>query len=306
MRTGYLGPAGTFSHQALLSLDEVGELVPLASTPAALAAVRAAEVDQALVPFENSVEGSVPPTLDGLADLDAPPLVVRAEVLLDVHFVLLVRPGTALEDVRTVATHPHAEAQCRSWLAARLGRAEVVLSSSTSTAARDVATGLYDAAVSAPAAAEVHGLSVAARDIADTTGGVTRFVLVAPPAPPPARTGADRTTMVLYERGDAPGALAQMLAEFAARGVNLTRLESRPTGAALGDYCFHVDADGHVAEARVGETLTALRRVGHVRVLGSYPKADGSPSAPQRAGNADGDYTDADEWLAAVRRGEQV
>jgi prephenate dehydratase len=306
VRTGYLGPAGTFSHQALLSLDQPGELVPLASTPAALAAVRAAEVDQALVPFENSVEGSVPPTLDGLADLDAAPLVVRREVLLDVHFVLLVRPGTPLDDVRTVATHPHAEAQCRSWLAASLGRAEVVLAASTSTAARDVAAGLYDAAVSAPAAAEVHGLSVAAEDIADTTGGVTRFVLVAPPSPPSPPTGADRTTMVLYERGDAPGALAQMLNEFGARGVNLTRLESRPTGAVLGDYCFHVDADGHVAEARVGETLTALRRVGHVRLLGSYPKADGSPSAPHRPGNADADYADADAWLAAVRRGERV
>ncbi|HEY5335024.1 MAG TPA: ACT domain-containing protein, partial [Mycobacteriales bacterium] len=146
----------------------------------------------------------------------------------------------------------------------------------------------------------------AAEDIADTTGGVTRFVLVAPPASPPAPTGADRTTMVLYERGDAPGALAQMLNEFGARGVNLTRLESRPTGAALGDYCFHLDADGHVAEARVGETLTALRRVGHVRMLGSYPKADRSPSDPHRAGNADTDYADADAWLAAVRRGEQV
>lgn len=306
MRTGYLGPAGTFAHQALLSLGGGGDLVPQASTPAALAAVRSGEVDRALVPFENSVEGSVPLTLDGLADLDAPPLVVCAEVLLEVHFVLLVRPGTALGDVRTVATHPHAEAQCRAWLAAHLAQAEVVPSSSTSTAARDVAAGRYDAAVSAPAAGEVHGLSVVASDLADTTGGVTRFVLVAPPGPPPAASGADRTTMVLYERGDAPGALAQMLAEFAARGVNLTRLESRPTGAALGDYCFHVDADGHVAEARVGETLTALRRVGHVRFLGSYPKADRSPSPPQRSGNTDADYADAGAWLAAVRRGEQV
>lgn len=306
MRTGYLGPAGTFCHQALLALRPDDELVALPSTPAALAAVRESAVEQALVPFENSVEGSVPVTLDGLADLGAAPLVVRAETLLPVHFVLLARPGAALDRVRTVATHPHAEAQCRAWLAEHLPRAELVAAASTSTAARDVAAGRYDAAVSAPAAAGVHGLAVLADDCADAGGGVTRFVLVARPGPLPAPTGTDRTTIVLYERGDEPGALAQMLTEFAARGVNLTRLESRPTGTGLGDYCFHLDADGHVAEARVGQTLTALRRVGHVRVLGSYPKADRTASAPHRAGNADADYADADAWLAAVRRGEQV
>ncbi len=305
-RVGYLGPAGTFAHQALLSLGLPDLAVPLASTPAALAAVRAGEVDQALVPFENSVEGSVPPTLDGLADLDADPLVVRAEVLLPVHFALLARAGTALADVRTVATHPHAEAQCRGWLAASLPAAEVVLVASTATGARDVAAGTYDAAVSSVAAAPVHGLEVLVDDVADQDGGVTRFVLVSRPGPLPPPTGADRTTMVLFERGDAPGALAQMLAELAQRGVNLTRLESRPTGAGLGSYCFHLDADGHVAEARVGEALMALRRVGFVRLLGSYPKADGTPSSPDRPGTGDADYADAAAWLDAVRRGDAV
>lgn len=306
MRTGYLGPAGTFSHQALLSLRLPGEPVPLASTPAALAAVRAGSVDQALVPFENSVEGSVPPTLDGIADLAAEPLVVRAEVLLPVHFALLARAGLVAADVATVATHPHAEAQCRSWLAANLPAADVVLVASTATGASEVAAGTYDAAIGSPVAADVHGLTVLADDVADTGGGVTRFVLVGPPGPVPPPTGRDRTTMVLFERGDAPGALAQMLAELAQRGVNLTRLESRPTGAGLGSYCFHLDADGHVAEARVGEALMALRRVGLVRVLGSYPKADGSTSSTGRPGADDDDYRAAADWLAAVRRGESV
>jgi prephenate dehydratase len=300
--TGYLGPAGTFAHQALLALDPSVDALPLPSTPAALAAVRAGEVAAALVPFENSVEGSVAATLDGLADLSAAPLSVRAEVLLPVHFALLGRPGTTLAAVRTVATHPHAEAQCRGWLAAHLPGVEVSSSASTSTAARDVAAGTYDAAVSSPLAAQVHGLAVVADDVADAGGGVTRFVLVAPRAAAPAPTGADRTTLVLFEREDAPGSLLEMLTEFAARGVNLTRLESRPTGEGLGSYCFHLDADGHLAEARVGQVLTALRRIcAEVRVLGSYPRADNTPTRPLRAGNADGDYVAAEAWLAGLR-----
>ena len=304
MSTGYLGPAGTFSHQALLSLQLSDALVPLASTPAALAAVRAGEVDQALVPFENSVEGSVPPTLDGLADLAAAPLVVRAEVLLPVHFALLAPPGTALAEVRSVATHPHAAAQCRAWLAATLPDAEVVLVSSTSAGAAGVAAGSYDAAVSSVAAAAVHGLDVLADDVADADGGVTRFVLVGPPGPLPAPSGHDRTTLVLFERSDAPGTLAELLHEFAVRGINLSRLESRPTGAGLGSYCFHLDADGHVADARLGDALSALHRAAGVRFLGSYAKADRTRSVPLRPGNDDADYAGATAWLARVRRGD--
>ncbi len=304
MTTGYLGPAGTFSHQALLAYAPGVDAVPIASTPAALAAVRGGEVAAALVPFENSVEGSVAATLDGLADLAAPPLSIRGEVLLPVHFVLAARPGTTLADVRTVVTHPHAEAQCRGWLRSALPAADVLPSASTSTAARAVAAGTYDAAVCAALAAEVHGLALLADDVADSEGGVTRFVLAAPRSAPAAPTGADRTTLVLFEREDAPGALLAMLTEFAARGVNLTRLESRPTGAGLGSYCFHLDADGHVADARVGQVLTALQRIcAAVRVLGSYPRADGAASRPLSAGNADGDYAAAEDWLAAVRAG---
>lgn len=303
-RIGYLGPPGSFAHQAVLGLP--GEPVPAPSVAAALGEVRAGLVEAALVPFENSVEGAVASTLDELGDLSRPPLHIAGEVLLPVHFALLGRPGTPLAAVRTVATHPHAEAQCRSWLAERLPGAELVLTPSTSAAARDVAGGRFDAAVGSRAAQQVYRLELLVDDIADSPGGVTRFVLVQRPGRPPEPTGADRTTLVLYERDDHPGALLEMLTEFAVRGVNLTRLESRPTGAGLGRYCFSLDADGHLADARVGEALVALRRVcAEVRYCGSYPRADGAP-VRVRAGASDADFTAAQAWLAALREGRAV
>lgn len=302
-RLGYLGPAGTFSEAALRTLRRAdkADLVPFASVPAALDGVRAGEVDAALVPFENSVEGSVAAALDDLATGE--PLQVTREVLLPVSFALLGRPGLSRKDVRTVATHPHAEAQCRRWLRDVLPDASVVLSPSTADAARAVRDGVYDAAISAPIAAEHYGLSVLAKDVHDNEGAVTRFVLVAKPGPPPSPTGADRTTLVAFIGDDHPGALLELLTEFAVRGVNLTRIESRPTGAGLGRYCFSVDCEGHIADARVGEALTALRRVcADVRFLGSYPRADGE--APTlRAGTSDADYRDAASWLGRLRDG---
>jgi prephenate dehydratase len=302
-RLGYLGPAGTFAEAALRTLRRAdkADLLPFASVAAALDGVRAGEVDAALVPFENSVEGSVPAALDDLATGE--PLQVTREVLLPVSFALLGRPGLSREDVRTVATHPHAEAQCRRWLRDVLPAASVVLSPSTADAARAVRDGVYDAAISAPIAAEHYGLSVLAKDVHDNEGAVTRFVLVSKPGPPPSPTGADRTTLVAFIADDHPGALLELLTEFAVRGVNLTRIESRPTGAGLGRYCFSVDCEGHIADARVGEALTALRRVcADVRFLGSYPRADGE-GPTLRPGTTDADYRDAAGWLARLRDG---
>ena len=300
-RFGYLGPVGTFAEAALRTLPAAAkaDLVPFPSVAAALDGVRTGEVDAALVPFENSVEGSVPAALDDLATGD--PLQITREVLLPVSFALLGRSGLAQKDVQTVATHPHAEAQCRRWLRDVLPQASVVLSPSTADAARAVRDGEYDAAISAPIAAEHYGLQVLASDIHDNEGAVTRFVLVSRPGPPPAPTGADRSTLVAFIAEDHPGALLQLLTEFAVRGVNLTRIESRPTGRGLGSYCFSVDCEGHVADARVGEALSALRRVSAgVRVLGSYPRADGQP--PQVApGTADDDFRSAAAWLDRLR-----
>ena len=302
-RFGFLGPAGTFTEAALRTLPlAVGaEHIPFASVVAALDGVRTGVVQASLVPFENSVEGSVPAVLDDLASGQA--LQVVGEVVLPVTFALLGRPGTPLEDVSTVATHPHAEAQCRVWLRLHLPQARLVLTSSTADAARAVAAGEHDAAVAAPLAGSLYGLEVLAPDLQDNEGAVTRFVLVAQPGPPPAPTGADRTTLVAFIGQDHPGALLEVLTEFAVRGINLTRIESRPTGSGLGRYSFSMDCEGHVADARVGEALSALHRLcAEVRVLGSYPRADGLATT-LRLGTADQDFQIAARWLARVRTG---
>ena len=302
-RYGYLGPRGTFCEAALRTLPSAarGEREPYVSVADALDAVRRGDVEAALVPFENSVEGSVSSTLDELATGE--PLHVTAEVLLPVTFDLLVRPGTALNDVKRVATHPHAEAQCRAWLRATLPDAVVHPASSTAEAAVEVAARMHDAAVASPLAAEQYGLVSAAHDVGVSSAAVTRFVLVTRPAPPAPPTGSDRTTLVAFIADDHPGALLELLTEFAVRGVNLTRIESRPTGAGLGRYCFSIDLEGHVADERVGEALSGLRRVcADVRFLGSYPRAGGTAPEPRR-GTSDGDFRDAAAWLASIRAG---
>jgi prephenate dehydratase len=300
-RYAYLGPEGTFAEAALRSLPEAagGVLLPQPSVPAALIAVREGVADAAVVPLENSVEGAVASTLDELANGE--PLLIAAEIFLPVSFALLVRGGTDAAAVKTVATHPHAEAQCRRWLRERLPAAEVVLVGSTSAGAAGVAAGEYDAAISAPIAAQTYGLTAIATDLADNPGAVTRFVLLTRPGPPPARTGRDRTTLVAYIRDNHTGALLEVLTEFAVRGINLTRIESRPTKERLGRYCFSLDCDGHLADARVGDALAALHRIcADVRFLGSYPRAEAGDPEPIRTGTADADFAAAKEWLAGL------
>ena len=302
-RFGYLGPAGTFTEAALRSLPAAAraDLTPYASVAVALDAVRAGEADGAMVPIENSVEGSVATTLDELAHGE--PLQVVREVLLPVRFALLGRAGTDVDDVRVVATHPHAEAQCRRWLRTHLPAAQVVLTTSTAEAARAVGEGQYDAAVAAPVAADTYRLQALAEDVQDNAGALTRFVLVSQPGPLPAPTGADRTGLFAFIEDDHPGALLELLTEFAVRGVNLSRIESRPTGDRLGQYFFSLDCDGHLADERVGEALSALRRVcADVRVLGSWARADGV-RAQVRRGTSDEDFRDAAAWLARLRSG---
>jgi prephenate dehydratase len=300
-RFTYLGPAATFAEQALRTLPgtRTGGLTPAPSVPAALDSVRAGDADAALVPLENSVEGSVSVTLDELAR--GKPLAIIREVLLPVSFVLLARAGTTLAGVRTVATHPHGEAQCRDWLRRNLPNASVHSALSTSEGAAAVARGEYDAALAAPLAAARHHLDVLAEDVHDTDGAVTRFVLVTRPGRPPERTGNDRTSVVVFIVDNHTGALLEVLTEFAVRGIDLTRIESRPTREQLGRYCFSIDCAGHVSDTRVGEALAALRRIcADVRFLGSYPRADGE-GAPQRPGTSDEDFAEAAEWLADLR-----
>ena len=303
-RFAYLGPEGTFAEAALsraITAPE-GRRDPHASVAAALSAVRSGDADAALVPLENSIEGSVPATMDGLADGD--PLVITREVFLEVAFVLAVRPGTALADVRSVASHPHALAQTARRLAELLPGRSPAPATSTAAAAASVAAGEVDAAVCASIAASRYGLEALVEDMADHSGAVTRFVLVAPPGPLPAPTGNDKTSLVAVI-GDRTGALLELLQEFAVRGISLTRIESRPTRQRLGVYSFSLDCEGHIGEPRVGEALAALHRLSDdVRFLGSYPREDGRGNRPVRPESSDAAFAEADEWLARLRAGE--
>jgi prephenate dehydratase len=297
----FLGPEGTFAHAAVRMLDAAAgaTLAPMPSVTVAVDALRAGQVDGALVPLENSVEGAVPATLDELAS--GSPLVIAEETYLPVTLELLARADTPLAAVRTIATHPHAEAQARRWRLDNLPDARPVLVASTAAGAQAVADGEYDAAIGATVAAELYQLHTLAHDIGDHSGAVTRFVLLTRPAPPPSPTGNDRTTLVAYLRADHSGALLEILTEFATRAVNLTRIESRPTKGRLGHYCFSIDCEGHLVDARVGDALAALHRIcGDVRYLGSYRRRDGI-QADVPIGRADVDFADADDWLRRVR-----
>jgi len=315
-RYAYLGPEGTFTQMALdaWAPSAGAEHRPCGSVDAALALLRAGEVDGAMVPIENSVEGGVSATLDALASGD--PLVVVAEVLVPITFVLAARPGTPLGEVRAVGTHSHAWAQVRGWMDARLPDATYVPTLSTAAAAAGLAgdapgagdgpraggeQAAYQAAVCAPVAARNHGLEVLAEDIGDNAAAVTRFVLVARPGQLPGRTGADKTTLVLFQRDDHAGGLLELLEQFAVRGINMSRLESRPTKASMGSYCFSVDIEGHVLDERVGEALLGLKRVcAEVRFLGSYPAAHGT-AVRVTPHTTDEAFAEARTWLHSLR-----
>jgi len=299
---GFLGPRGTFSEAALRSMEvsQNADLVEYATVGQALSAVRAGDITMALVPIENSSEGTVSVTLDELAMGGS--LCILDEQAHPVEFALMARPGTSLAQIQQIATHPAAEAQSRGWLANNLPGVTVIPATSTAAAASGLAEGApYDAAIAPALAAEYYGLTVVAPSIGDADAAVTRFVLVSKPTPPPPPSGSDKTTLVLFMRADHTGALLEILTELSVRGVNLTRIESRPTKKALGDYFFVVDAEGHVADERLGQAMTGLRRVcAAVRYLGSYPRHDGRESSV-RTGTSDGDFVAADQWLQRVR-----
>ncbi|WP_405797161.1 prephenate dehydratase [Streptomyces sp. NBC_01506] len=305
-RYTYLGPEGTFTEAALRTLPEAAtrELVPMVSVPAALDAVRHGDAAAALVPIENSVEGGVTATLDELASGE--PLMIYREVVLPIAFALLVRPGTALSDVKTVTGHPVAQPQVRNWLRAHLPNALWESAASNADGARLVQEGRFDAAFAGEFAAATYGLEALVTEIHDAENAETRFVLVGRPARPSAPTGADKTSVVVWLGDDHPGALLELLQEFAVRGVNLMLIQSRPTGAGIGNYCFAVDAEGHIADRRVGEALMGLRRISpKVRFLGSYPRAGVAPQdvGRLRAGTSDAEFIDAADWLARSQDG---
>ncbi|HUO39181.1 MAG TPA: prephenate dehydratase [Mycobacterium sp.] len=303
-RIAYLGPQGTFTEAALLQMVDVGkvpgpgavELVATDTSAAALEAVRDGSSDYACVPIENSIDGSILPTLDSLAY--GSPLQIFAELTLSVAFSIVVRAGRTPEHVHTVAAFPTAAAQVRCWLAEHLPSAEVVPSSSNAAAALDVAFGRTDAGVTTTLAAQRYELVELAAGVVDEANARTRFVLAGRPRQPPPRTGADRTSVVL-RIDNAPGALVAALAEFGIRDIDLTRIESRPTRTELGTYIFFLDCVGHIADTAVAEALKALhRRCADVRYLGSWPTGAVTGAVPP-------EMDEASRWLARLRDGMQ-
>jgi prephenate dehydratase len=268
----YLGPAGTFTEAALRQITKESDvLIPYSNVTAALDAVRDGKAEKVLVPIENSVEGVVSRTLDELAL--GTPLVVTAETTLPVAFSLMTLPESAGVEITKIATHPHAESQCRAFVAKNYPLAEIIEMSSTAAAAKGLANGNYDAAIASEIAAKNYGLKVIASNIGDNTGAVTRFVVAEKPGTLPAPTGNDRTSLVAFIGIDHAGALLEILTEFAKQDVNLTFIQSRPTGLELGHYHFIIDAEGHIAEPKVAAAVEGVRSICEdIRFLGSYPR----------------------------------
>ncbi len=303
---GYLGPAGTFTHQALTNLiastpfsDE--QLLAFPSVGQALAALRAGQLRACLVPIENSVEGGVSATLDNIGDL-SDPLQIVAETVLPIRFDLCARKGVNLNQIDAVISHPHAIAQVRNWLDKNLPNARVRQVGSTAVGAATVAKpdSGNSATVCSSIAAKLFDLRPLVSGLADNQSASTRFVLVSKIGSCPERTGHDKTTLVAYMRQDQPGALLAILQQFATRGVNLCRIESRPTKTSLGSYCFSIDAEGHIADARMADALVGLKRIcKDVIFLGSYARADAKSSIIQYGGR-DEDYRDAISWVRQI------
>ncbi|MFI5086319.1 MAG: prephenate dehydratase [Actinomycetales bacterium] len=298
----FLGPEGTFTEAALLKVPGAVDArrVPAANASAALDMLRAGTVDGAMLPIENSIEGGVSATLDAIAT--GQELRILREVVVPVTFVLVAREGVRLEDIRRVGTHPHAWAQTRDWAQENMPRTEHVPANSTAAAAYELLGEhpSFQAAICAPIVAERTGLKVLAEGIEDNVGAVTRFVLVGRPGALPAPTGADKTTVAIPLPEDRPGALMQILDQFASRGVNLSRIESRPTGQFLGHYFFSIDAEGHASEARMADALSGLHRISPgLRFLGSYPRADEQPPLIE-SHNTDEAFRAAHIWVDAL------
>lgn len=279
MRVGYLGPPGTFCEEALLDLLGAVPALDEVAYPTVVEcfhAVRRGEVPTALVPIENTIEGSVNQTLDELAAAGG--VVVRGEVVLPIRHHLIARAAIDPADVARVLSHPHATAQCQAFLRANAPGAEVVAANSTADAVRIVGTGDDDraAAIGTLRAAELYGGTVIARDIADTRDNSTRFILIGTEPLEALGPGDFRTSIICAPMRDRPGALLAILQEFAMRAVNLTKLESRPTKTGLGRYMFFIDLEGsRDRDLAVGQALEALEHRGAARVtfLGSYPAA---------------------------------
>lgn len=300
-RVGFLGPPGTFTEQALLTQPDLaeGQLVAMTSISDVLAATADGSVDVGFVPLENSIEGTVNVTMDTLAFETE--LLIQREVVERIRLNLLGPPGSSLSDITAVVSMPHATAQMRRFLARHLPGVETRAANSTAEAARLVGSGAEKglAAVGTSLAAKLYGLEMVAADVEDHPENETRFVVVARQAVPPP-SGHDKTTVVCFQHADRPGSLLAILQEFAARAVNLTKLESRPTKRSLGDYCFIIDFEGHIDEELVADCLRDLKaKLADVKFLGSYPAAGQRGEVRRR--DAVAAWRQADQWVKGLR-----
>ncbi|MFZ0250152.1 MAG: prephenate dehydratase [Acidimicrobiales bacterium] len=297
----YFGPEATFTQEALLTQSDLAgaDLRALPSITSVLEAVARGEVEFGFVPIENGIEGTVSATIDGLIhDVD---LHIQREVVMDIHLHLMAPAGTGLDDIRAVSSYPHALAQCQKYLARALPEAEQRAANSTADAARVLgdSRAAGEAAIAPRLAAERYGLAIVAEDVEDHPENQTRFVLLAR-ARVPAPTGHDKTSIVCFQRDDHPGSLHGIVGQFAARNINLSKLESRPTKQALGDYCFVIDLSGHVGDEVVADCLRDLHTgLASVKFLGSYPAA--GERGPEQRRQADAAWQAADSWLRAIR-----
>ena len=300
-KIGYLGPPGTFTEEALLSQEDLAgqELVPMATVGDVLAATQAGDLQIGFVPIENSIEGTQTTTLDALVfEHD---LLIQREVVIDVHMQLVGPADLGLADVSHVLAFPFAENQVRQFLASRLPGVEVLAAHSNAEAARRLSEEKLPgtAAISTALAAELYGLAVLQADIEDHADNATRFVAVAASGVPEP-TGHDRTSIACFQKADRPGSLHTILGQFSARNINLTKLESRPTKKALGDYCFIMDLEGHLADELVADCLRDLRsKVADIKFLGSYPAA--GEHGPTVRRDAEEAWRQADAWIATLR-----
>ncbi|WP_448852600.1 prephenate dehydratase [Corynebacterium sp. 335C] len=306
----YLGPRGTFTETALLTLARRGDIpgaageddvtaVPVATPAEALAQVRRGEADYACVAIENSVDGPVTPTFDALTA--GPELQIYRETEIGVAFSILVRPGTGAADVASFVTHPVAYPQVKEWVDGHLPGVEVFGASSNAAAAHLVADGVRDACAAPARAGELLGLEALAEGVADVRGARTRFVLVGRPGAPTPRTGRDRTS-VSFTLPHKPGTLMDAMNEFAVRGISLSRIESRPTRRLMGTYRFHIDLIGHVDDPAVAEALAALhRRAEDLRFLGSWPAGEGTSTFDATPP----DIAESVAWVDGLREGRR-
>ncbi|MBO0732433.1 MAG: prephenate dehydratase [Acidimicrobiaceae bacterium] len=302
-KIAFLGPSGTFTEEALRSEPELAcaSLIPMGSFVDVLQAVEDGEVDHGFVALENSIEGTVNVALDQLVfERD---LLITHEVVLPVTQNLLAPAGTKLRDVRRVVSFPHATGQCRGWLADHLPGVEEVPARSTAEAVRQVGAERSPgtAAIGTALAASLYGLKVLAPRIEDHEDNATRFVLASRRAAGiPSPTGHDKTSVVCFQSSDHPGSLHGILGQFSARDLNLVKLESRPTKKALGEYCFIIDFEGHVADEVVADCLRDLHAtLRRLKFLGSYPAAGEHGAAIRRETSRR--WRAADKWIADLQ-----